>query len=76
MCYYNYRKREKEITKMFKIFKKNKKEVVNNNNKFYKVIKVYNIWTQEEEIINKVFDKVALNNMVINGYEIIEMEEI
>lgn len=54
------------------MFKRNK----NNNNKFYKVIKVYNIWTQEEEIINEVVDKITLNNMVINGYEIVEMEKM
>ena len=56
---------------MFNVFKRNKKET-----KLYRVIKVYNIWTETEEIIDEVFDKLAVNNMVVNGYEIIEMEEV
>lgn len=56
---------------MFNIFKENKKKI-----KIYRITKVYNIYTQEEEEINITLDSIGLNNLIINGCEIISMEEI
>lgn len=55
---------------MFKIFKK--KEVV----KMYRVIRGYNIWTEEWEEINTIVDMKGLSNMAMNGLENLEIERI
>ena len=54
---------------MFRIFKK--KEVM----KMYRVIRGYNIWTEEWEEIDTIIDAKGLSNMVVNGYEDLEIEE-
>lgn len=58
---------------MFKIFKRNKKE-----NKFYRVIKAFDVSIGEDVEINEVWDSVGVNNMVVNGYifEENDIEEI
>ncbi len=44
--------------------------------KLYRVIKVFNIYTGEEEKVNEITTEQGLKNMVVNGFEILESEEI
>jgi hypothetical protein len=53
---------------MFNIFKKKEK--------LYKVTKVFNIYSGEEEEVNEITNQQGLKNMVVNGFEILESEEI
>jgi hypothetical protein len=56
---------------MFNLFKRNKKE-----NKLYKVVAVFNIERKEVEEINEIMDSAAVRNLGMNGFDIIEIEEI
>lgn len=53
-----------------KIFKK--KEVV----KMFRVTKWYNIWAEEWEEVDFIMDEKGLSNLVVNGYEDLEYEEV
>lgn len=57
---------------MRNIFKRENKEI----KKQYRVTKGFNIWTGEYEEINLITDKLGLSNLVVNGFEELEVEEI
>ncbi len=59
---------------MMNIFKKNRKS--NKENKSYKITKVFNIWANAYENVNFITDSKGLSNLVVNGFEVIEIEEI
>jgi len=57
---------------MRNIFKRENKEI----KKQYRVTKCFNIWTGEYEKMNLITDKSGLSNLVVNGFEELEAEEI
>ena len=53
-----------------------KKQKVTTTKKQFRVLRGYNIWTQEIEEIDLVTDEVGLSNIIVNGLVDLEVEEI